>query len=404
MNIVFISLIDLHNLSERGIYHDLLRKFREEGHSLYIIYPLERRKKLPTTIKKEYAMTILGIRTLNIQKTNLIEKGFGTLLLERQFLKEFKKHFSKIKFDLILYTTPPITLNGLVKYIKQKDKAVSYLLLKDIFPQNAIDLGIIRENGLMHKFFRKKEKKLYQISDYIGCMSPANVNYLTYHNPQINSKIIEVNPNSIASVFKSISSSEAIEIRKKYNIPEEAVCLIYGGNLGKPQGIDFLIEVLESNITNKDVFFLIIGQGTEFRKLKKWFNTNKPENSILIDFLPNCEYEKLLQIADIGLIFLDKRFTIPNFPSRLLSYFENKMPVIAATDRNTDLGKILENENCGFWCESGDLETFNHCIREFIEDKNKIVEMGRNSYGLLLRDYTVDVSYKKIIEKFFVHI
>ena len=56
------------------------------------------------------------------------------------------------------------------------------------------------------------------------------------------------------------------------------------------------------------------------------------------------EYDNLVQICDVGLIFLNARFTIPNFPSRLLSYTEIGKPVLAATDENTDIGKIIEEE------------------------------------------------------------
>lgn len=95
MNIIFLTLIDINDINERGIYHDLLRKFRDEGHNVYIIAPAERRKKLSTQMFVKDAITLLKVWTLNIQKTNVIEKGVGTLLLEHQFLKGFKSTFQK---------------------------------------------------------------------------------------------------------------------------------------------------------------------------------------------------------------------------------------------------------------------------------------------------------------------
>jgi glycosyltransferase involved in cell wall biosynthesis len=399
MNIIFLTLIEITNINDRGIYQDLLRKLRDEGHNVYVIHPVERRKKLHTSVVEQDDVTLLRVHTLNIQKTNIVEKGIGTLLLKRQFLKQFKKRFSKIKFDLVLYSTPPVTLTEVIKYIKQKDKAVSYLLLKDIFPQNAVDLGMIKKGGLLHKFFIKKERELYRCSDFIGCMSPANVDYILQHNRQLNPDIVEVNPNSIAPVFQNFTYEEKKDIRRKYHIPDNALVFIYGGNLGKPQGIDFLIQILESNLNKRDPFFVIAGEGTEFKILEKWVKGNSPQNALLFSSLPKNEYDHLLKAADIGLIFLDKRFTIPNFPSRLLSYLENKMPVLAATDKNTDLGRIIEDAKCGFWCESGDLKNFNKFKDEFIISRNKISEMGENGHKLLMRDYTVQVSYNQIINK-----
>ena len=158
MNLIFLTLLDISDINERGIYHDLLRKFRDEGHQVHVIYPAERRKKANTALRVQDKVSLLRVRTLNIQKTNVVEKGLGTLSLEYQFLNAFKKHFSDIKFDLVLYSTPPITLTRIVQYIKQKDGAKSYLLLKDIFPQNAVDLGMMKKGSLLHRFFSKKEK------------------------------------------------------------------------------------------------------------------------------------------------------------------------------------------------------------------------------------------------------
>ena len=102
-------------------------------------------------------------------------------------VNDFFNYFADIKFDLILYSTPPITFYKAIEYVKKRDGAKTYLLLKDIFPQNAVDLGMMSKTGLkglIYKYFRKKEKKLYAISDKIGCMSQANVDYVLKHNHQ----------------------------------------------------------------------------------------------------------------------------------------------------------------------------------------------------------------------------
>jgi hypothetical protein len=100
----------------------------------------------------------------NIQKTNLIEKGISTLTLESKFKRGINKYFSDIKFNLILYSTPPITLQRAVEYVKQRDNAKAYLLLKDIFPQNALDLGMLEKTGLKGFYIDilKIKKKIIQ--------------------------------------------------------------------------------------------------------------------------------------------------------------------------------------------------------------------------------------------------
>jgi glycosyltransferase involved in cell wall biosynthesis len=397
MNILFLTISRINDISERGIYTDLMRKFRDEGHNLYIVTPTERRYKKQTTFKEQDGVNVLQVRTLNFQKTNLIEKGIGTLLVENQFLNTIKKYLLGIRFDLVLYSTPPITFTKVVRFIKSKDSAKSYLLLKDIFPQNAVDLGMMKRNGILHKYFTAKEKKLYAISDFIGCMSLANVEYLCKNNPDINPGIVHVNPNSVELINEKLIKERKIEIRNKFGIPLNVTTFIYGGNLGKPQGIDFLIEVLNANIVRVDCFFVIAGSGTEYGKIKKWFDIEKPTNAILLTSLPKNEYDKLVRACDIGMIFLDKRFTIPNYPSRLLSYLENEMPIISATDSNTDIGKEAEINGYGFYCESGNLELMNKQIDLFSTNPNLVKSMGSKGCQYLMRNFTVDKSYSIIM-------
>ncbi|RST26679.1 glycosyltransferase family 4 protein [Chryseobacterium lacus] len=353
MNVLFLTLVEINSVEERGIYQDLLRKFRDEGHSVTIVTPVERRRSIKTNLTVKEGITLLQVQTLNIQKTNIVEKGIGTLALEYQYLRAVKKYLIKEKFDLVLYSTPPITLVKVVEYIKKRDGAFAYLLLKDIFPQNAVDMKMIAENGLIHRQFQKKERKLYEVSDAIGTMSPANAGFVARHHPYLDASKIEVNPNSIVPLYLGYTEDEKKRIREKYELPTEKRILVYGGNLGRPQGLDFLLETITA-VSFEQAFFLIVGEGTEYNRIQQWMEDNKPVNAKLLRKLPKEDYDMLLSSCDIGLIFLERNFTIPNFPSRLLSYLEMQMPVIAATDPNTDIGDIIEKHGCGYKVPSGD--------------------------------------------------
>lgn len=398
MNIVFLTLYRIQNLHTRGIYTDLMRKFRDEGHKVYIVTPFERQFGLETQVKEVDGVHILGVKTLNIQKTNVVEKGLGTILLETQYKHAIQKYLSEVKVDLILYSTPPITLTGVVAYLKKKNpNAISYLLLKDIFPQNAVDLEMFSQKSLFYKYFRRKEINLYKQSDYIGCMSPANVNFVLEHNSFISKSRVEVAPNSI-EISNLPQTLDRDAIRKKYDLPLDKPIFIYGGNLGKPQGIPFLIECLKANANREDCYFLVVGNGTYFKMLKAWYEDQHPSNISLFERLPKEDYDQLVQVCDVGLIFLDHRFTIPNYPSRLLSYLEYKMPIIAATDKNCDTGSIAEENGYGLWCESIKPDDFTQCVNSFIENPSSIKEMGEKGYQFLLDNYLVEHTYSKIVK------
>lgn len=433
---IFLTMSRITDISQSGIYTDLMRKFRDEGHAVYIVTPNERSLGRPTELFEQSGISILGVKTFNLQKTNVIEKGIGQVLVESQFKKAIKHYLGSVKFDLILYSTPPITFPKVIQYLKSSNSsAKTYLLLKDIFPQNAVDLGMMSTTGLkgmLYKFFRKKEKKLYAISDHIGCMSPANVKYLLAHNPEITPDRVEVAPNSVEVLFaetaenadgclaetaenangslaesaenadgclaETTETAERDSIRVKYGLPTNVPVFVYGGNLGKPQGIPFLIQCLDANANREDCYFVVVGDGTEYAKLESWYKSKQPKNISVFRRLPKEDYDQLVRGCDVGLIFLDYRFTIPNYPSRLLSYLIEKKPIIAATDPNCDTGSIAEANGYGYWCPSNDVNAFTKCVDRMLA--SDIVSMGKKGYQFLVDNYTADNTYNAIMKHF----
>jgi len=402
MNILFLTLA-YPSAGINNIYTDLLDEFVRDGNDVWVVCQNERRTGKPTQCREENGKTILRVKTLNITgEVGIVEKGIATAMIDRVFLTTIKKHFRSVKFDLILYSTPPITLSGCVKRLKNEFGATTYLLLKDIFPQNAVDLGMLTTSGvkgLIYCYFRHKEKKLYKVSDYIGCMSPANCRYVLDHNPEVSTEKLEVCPNCVRFPQTSpIYSKDSSLIRGKYNIPDDSIIFLYGGNLGKPQGINFLIQCLEKEKVNSKVFFIIIGSGTEYTKIQRFMSEQKPSNALLLDYLPKDEYEAIANQCDVGMIFLDHRFTIPNYPSRLLPYLASGIPVLVASDVASDMGRISEENGFGFWCESNSVTAFSEVVSRMVGADR--TEMGKNAWNYVTSHYSVQIG-QEIISKHF---
>lgn len=396
MNILFLTISSLPHLSSHSISLDLLREFKKNGHNVYVVGAIERGESTDTNLTEEEGCKVLRVKIGKNKKANLIEKGLTTVFLPLIYKNAVKKYFSDVKFDLVLYPTPPVTHVGTVSYIKKRDNAKAYLLLKDIFPQNAADLGMMSKSSPVYKYFRYQEKRLYKTSDYIGCMSQANVDFVKKHNPYVKPEIVHICPNAIEVLEKEKNPEKKLQIRKKHNIPEDATVFVYGGNLGKPQGIPFIIDCLKANSDKADRFFLICGKGTEYKKLESYVNSEKPKNVLLMQSLPKEEYEELVTACDVGLIFLDKRFTIPNFPSRLLSYMQNGMPVISCTDKNTDIGKVIEEGGFGWHTISDNTDEFTKAVDKACT--SPLNEMGEKALSVLKRDYTSERCYNIIME------
>jgi hypothetical protein len=395
MKILFLTLARINSIDSQGIYPDLLRKFRDNGHEITIVNPTERKFRKSTSYISVEGVKILNVWTTNFQKTNIIEKGITTLLIEFYYYIAIRKYLCFKDFDLILYSTPPITFTNLIKKLKKISSAKTYLLLKDIFPQNAVDLKLFGVKSLIYKYFRNQEKILYNISDFIGCMSNANKLYILKHNPYLNESKVEINPNSVY-----LRNNKINENKTDIKLPDNKIIFVYGGNLGKPQGLDFLLDIILDNSENTNAFFLVVGSGTESARIKKWFDKIKPLNAEFISELQSTEYNQLLKQCHVGLVFLNPNFTIPNYPSRILNYMENRLPILFAIDVNTDVGVDAEFYNYGLWCENGDLIKFRNYLNFFINENEKRIEMGNNGFNRLNNDFNVEYSYNIIMSHF----
>ena len=401
MKILLLTTGKLDSLHSHSLYPDLIRELIKHGHEVFSVSSHEKRFGKETECSREDHAALLKVKIGNLTKSGILEKGVAMLRINRQYRAAIKEYYRGVHFDLILYSTPPITLVPSIRYFKKRDHARTYLMLKDIFPQNAVDIGILKKTGLKgfaYRFFRRKEKQLYKISDKIGAMSAANVAYLLRHNPELTPDRVEVFPNSAEIHEYRLSSDEKNQIRRKYGIPTNQTVFIYGGNLGKPQDIPFIISCIKESEKTSKAYFIIVGDGTECGKIKHFVDTEKPNNLKFIARLPVSDYNLLAAACDVGLIFLDHRFTIPNFPSRLLSYMEAGLPVLACTDPVSDIGSVIVDAGCGWWCQSDHSSDFTRLIEEICQTpSSRLTQMSENSRRCLREKFDIRLTYQKTL-------
>lgn len=396
MNILYLTISNL-NLKERGLYQDLINGLKEKGHNMTLVMANEARVLKKTIFSREDNIDVLRIKVGNLFGANFIKKGINNILIEKKFKKGIKNYLKYKKFDLILYATPPVTFANVIEYLKKQYNCKTYLMLKDIFPQNAVDIGLFKDKGIIHKFFRKKEKKLYKLSDFIGCMSKKNIEYLLKNSKEINAEKVELFPNTIN--ISNLEENIPLGYRKKYGVKDDCILYVFGGNLGKPQGLSFLMKGIKSIENYNKAYFFIVGDGSEKEEVKNF--ANKTKNITFIDVLPKEEYESLIKECDVGILSLDYRFTIPNYPSRTLSYMDKGMPILACTDKNTDIKDLIEKEaKCGKWCYSNDIDSFKECIEYFYINKEHLKDIGLNGRIFLEENFNVKKSIS-ILENHF---
>ena len=400
MNILYIASIFPTPQEGENLYTNLASELVESGHKVTVIVSEEKRKIDDTKVFRERNYNVIRVRTGNLYEIGSVEKAISFVTLQSKMKNAINKYLSDEKFDMIVFMSPPVTMYSVVNFAMKKYNCFSYLMQKDIFPQNAVDLKIMTKCNPAYWYFRHKEKDLYKISTVIGCMSEKNKEYLLKHNKYLDCAKLQIFPNTTKLNREEEYIDDAMQIKRRYGIPENRVIITYGGNFGKPQGIDFLIQILGVYKDNKNVEFLLVGKGTEKEKLYRYIKEKNIENVKLINFLNSEEFSKILKISDIGLVLLDYRFTIPNIPSKTLTYFKNRVPIMAATDNNTDFKQMLEDSGAGLWCESNDVYSFKEKLDFLIANKKVRKEMGENGRLFLEKNLTTEVSVKILEDTF----
>jgi len=366
-----------------NMYTTIVEEFVRNGHNVFVIAPASAGEK--TRLNVEKGIKVLRVKTLPLKNIPVWRKGISNLLLPWQFKRAYNQYGQNVDYDLIVISTPPITLADLASELKKKYQARVYLILRDIFPQNAVDLGFLRKGSIVYRYFRSTEQRLYGISDRIGCMSHANVKYITENNPEISETKLHVLENF--QVPYVIDKSKAPGIIRKYDLENKFV-VAFGGNMGKPQQMENVLHLAKQ---------CSVGEGIMTGKLQEEISERNISNIRLLDILPKTEYQDLLSVCDLGLISLHENFSVPNIPSKSLDYFNVGLPVLASVDKATDYGLLLNEAGAGLWTYAGDHEGLKRNFDILYRDTALRKKMGANGRAYFMKHLIPDIAYNTII-------
>lgn len=399
MNILFLFSRHSEDSKSSTLTKDLSDEFHRQGHQVTVVTLLEKKYNKSTSMNIENGYRILRVKTGNyFDSSKKIEKGITAVTMPYILKKAIIKNLGTENFDLIFTHTPFISNPKLIKPLKEHFKCKAMLNLWDIFPQNAIDLGIIK-NKILLSIFKNTEKKMYEIFDYIGCMSLGNIDYMKQHDKNFDSNKYFLLKNW--AIIKPKLEINKKEIREKYGYTKDDFIAIFGGNMGKPQKLENILELAKKLMSNHRIKFLFIGSGTEKTKLEMVAKEKKIENLKFINQIPREDYELLTGACDLGIVSLDERFTVPNFPSKTTDYFKLGIPVLASLDvcSSKDYGIFLEEKvKAGKYGLASDKEKIYKKFMEIYLNKKLRENMALNGRRYYEEQLNVEESYKTILE------
>ena len=176
----------------------------------------------------------------------------------------------------------------------------------------------------------------------------------------------------------------------------DKIVFLYGGNIGVAQDMENILRLAGRLAHRPDIRFLLVGEGSEVRRLQKSIELNRVSNVQLIPAMSQDEYLSMVSEFDVGLISLDARLTSHNVPGKLLSYLYWGMPVLASLNPGNDLFALLQESAGGFCFENGDDANLALAALRLADDAKLRAAMGRNARRLLEQTFSVQHAVNQI--------
>ncbi|OCZ49431.1 glycosyltransferase family 4 protein [Dehalobacter sp. TeCB1] len=396
MNILIVSDVYIPNANSSAVLlRDLALSLKKKEINVYVLTLRENNTNVEkdTPVTEENGVKVLRVNNLKKKNVGMIRRGLSEVMLPYLLYRSYRKYLRNIKPDVIICYSPPITLERTIRRLRKKYGSRVYLVLRDVFPQCAMDVGVLKQEFIFD-YFKKIEKQLYRVSNFIGVQSQSDLMSIRNHQ-WIDKEKVELLYNwiDISPYGKEINR----DFRSEFGVGDKIVC-IYAGNIGKYQELSFLFELTKLNRDREDVIFLIVGSGSESRELRETYKNFK--NVMFKEFIDPKYYPDLVRQCDIGLINLNRNLTVQNIPGKLMGYWCSKLPVLASVNSGNDLLMMMKVANGGFCSVTGDLESYNQNFNRLCSDKELRKEMGISGHQFALEHFSADKARDNILRHF----
>jgi len=370
--------------------HELACEFVAQGHEVSVITPSSQLEEA-CELSILDGVNVWRFKSGEIKNVGKIKRTINETLLSHRAWCALPPRFKHNRHDLIIYYSPTIFWGPLVRRLKKLWGARSYLVLRDFFPQWALDQGLIREGSMIEKYFRFFEKKNYASADIIGLMSQKNLEWFraTSHT----NKPLEVLYNWAANTPVQAKSA----YKEQLGLTEKIV-YFYGGNIGYAQDMMNIIRLAENMRGEEKAHFVLVGAGDEVELVREAITQERLDNLTLLPPVSQDAYKQMLAEFDIGLFTLHKDHTTHNFPGKLLGYMVQELPILGSINAGNDLKLIVEDAGAGLVSVNGDDEAFLANALKLLHDEECRMQIGRNAHQLLNDTFSVEAVAKQILK------
>ena len=369
---------------------DLSREFVRQGHSLCVLLPAPDQRE-PWKLEDFDGAQVLRLKAPRTKDIGYVRRTLAELAMPFAMLRNLRKSpLAKQRWDGVIWYAPSIFHGPLASALKRASQCKGYLIIRDIFPEWAVDMGLMGR-GLPYQFFDAVARYQYSVADVIGVQTPGNKPYFDLWQKRAG-RHLEVLQNWLdtpAHVQCSIRVNETKLAGRKV--------LVYAGNMGIAQGMDILLDLAQKLRNRSDVGFLFVGRGSDAARLKASAKALQLNNVLFYDEIHPDEIPDLYSQCSVGIVALDPRHKSHNIPGKFLTYMQSGLPVLANVNAGNDLAKLIRDEGVGRVCETHKMHDLLVITEELLVQLESDSEIPTRCRSLFAREFSVDRTVNQII-------
>lgn len=363
---------------------DLSQELIRQGHDLTVMVPSA--EQIETwRIEICEGVRVLRLRTMKIKDVNYLLRTVGESLMPHMMWRGLRKSpVAGTPWDGIICYAPSVFHGPLVRALKAQSRCRSYLIVRDIFPEWAADLGLMRR-GLPYQYFKAIARDLYNTADCIGVQSEGNLAYFERWARGPGRKL-EVLPNWLAD-----RSNKGCSIRMADTPLAGRKVFVYAGNMGVAQDVGVFLDAAERLQSDPSIGFLFIGRGSDSGRLSQEATRRRLGNVVFRDEVDPDEIPGLLAQCTFGIVALNESHKSHNIPGKFLTYMHAGLPVLARVNPGNDIAELIRSNGVGRVVEGGGLEALMVQFREMarLNGSSLAAERSRILYERLFSPATV---------------
>lgn len=370
---------------------DLAREIVRQGHELTVLLP-DATLDEPWALENYDGAQVLRLKAPQTKDINYLQRTIGEWMMPHSMWRNLKRSpLARQHWEAVLWYSPSIFHGPLVRSLKRQSGCKGYLIIRDIFPEWAVDLGILRP-GLAYGFFKWIAQRQYDVADIIGVQTPGNLSYFEQWQAAGNDRSLQVLQNWLGR-----PANAQCPIRIEETPLAGRKILVYAGNMGIAQGMDILLDLAERLKARDDIGFLLVGRGNNQSVLKKSAAERHLNNVLFFDEIDPDEIPDLYAQCHAGIVALAHRHKSHNIPGKFLTYMQNGIPVLANINPGNDLAALIRREDVGEVCETNNLDELEQCCIALVNRLDTDPKLPEHCLNLFEGQFAVSQTVDQLV-------